>query len=205
MAVERDAHAGRTPRARASRRSARPRRRSAPARRPRTRPGGGGAAPPRAGLEREQVVGDREALRLRLGLAAASPQEPGLVEVAAARVAPVAGDARARPSRGSRRRAMSERKLKPASSRSQGAASTQLLALDDHGRLAVRVRSSTKPGTPRRSVTRRPRGSRTRAGRRPGSSPAGGRSPPAAPRAAAGSRARGRRRRRSCRRPGGSA
>ena len=134
-----------TPRARASRRSARRRRRSARAHRRRTRPGDEGAAP--RGRPTRPAAGGRRPRSAAASASGCVGQAPrsGLVDVAPARVAPVAGDARAVPAEvvgGGHIGQEVEAGLVAEPERRLA----QALALDDDRRLAVRLQLLHQPG-----------------------------------------------------------
>src|SRR5688572_19253042 len=96
------------------------------------------------GLEPEQVVGDREAVRLRVGLRGEAPRA-GLVDVAPAGIAPVAGHPRAVPAEvvgGAHVGEEVEACLVAEPERGLA----QALALDDDGRLAVTLLLLDEPG-----------------------------------------------------------
>ena len=150
----------------------------------------------------QQVVRDREALRLRQR----DPREPlraGHVNVAPRRRADVAGDLLLAPAEVVGRGDVGE-EVEAVLVAQRRAGLDETCGIDDERRLAERLARLDDAGHDAYALTPRLRGSRTRAGRRRGSSRGAGRCPPSAPPGAAGSRARGCRPGRSCRRPGGS-
>ena len=133
----------------------------------------------------------------------ARPQEPGLLMSRPDDVAPISGHGALVPAEVVGRGDVGEEvEAEPVAEVERRL--DEPCGLDDDGRLAVLLRLRQEPRNALVAHDGDAPDLVRRAERRRGSSPGGERCPRAAPPAAAGSRGRGRRRGRSCRRPGGS-